>query len=80
MAEIDKDSTSTARMSQEENLEVPQSPDLPDPVTYMRGLHPDLYSDSATVTSVELTSLAAPARHSVTVCSTAKSRHRDPAE
>ena len=32
----------------------PPSSDQPDPVTYMRNRHPDLYSDSATVSSVEL--------------------------
>ncbi len=53
--EIDKAPIPAARMSQEDVPGVWQSRDLPDPVTYMRTLHPDLYSDSATVTSVELT-------------------------
>lgn len=42
-------------MSQDDEPKVPQSPGLPDPVTYMRNLHPDLYSDSKVVASVELT-------------------------
>jgi hypothetical protein len=33
----------------------PQAATLPDPMTYMRRLHPDLYSDSTAVASVELT-------------------------
>jgi hypothetical protein len=42
-------------MSRESEKDSPRRSTLPDPVTYMRSLHPDLYSDSAAVTSVELT-------------------------
>jgi hypothetical protein len=42
-------------MSKINKKDSPPSSDQPDPVTYMRNRHPDLYSDSATVSSVELT-------------------------
>src|SRR5882757_393836 len=42
-------------MSQEDNEKAEKSAGLPDPVTYMRNLHPDLYSDSDIVSSIELT-------------------------
>ena len=51
----DKNSIPASRISQRDKPSVLQSSGLPDPVTYMRGLHPDLYSDSTAVTSVELT-------------------------
>ena len=41
-------------MSQDDESKVPQT-GFPDPVTYMRSRHPDLFSDSSTVTSAELT-------------------------
>jgi len=41
-------------MSQDDEQGVPQSTGLPDPVTYMRNLHPDLHSNSNTVASIEL--------------------------
>jgi hypothetical protein len=44
-------------MSEDDEQKVSQSTGLPDPVTYMRKLHPDLYSDSNTVASIELSVL-----------------------
>ena len=41
-------------MSEDDEQKVSQTTGLPDPVTYMRKLHPDLYSDSNTVASIEL--------------------------
>lgn len=51
----EKERIPPAAMPQDSNVGAPQSPNLPDPVTYMRNLHPDLYSDSTVVKSVELT-------------------------
>jgi len=42
-------------MSKENKKEGPQFTDQHDPVTFMRSRHPELYSDSASVTSAELT-------------------------